>query len=580
MKTKSIWLILSPVKSKIKKVFFMSVLSSICSIVMVVSLAFFVFSLEVSSYPKWGLVITATVLVSFSFLLRIYSTKVSHLAAFELEYSLRMSLCEKLARLSVGKTTEIGTGALSKIVYDDVKNLHGFVADSTPLLPSAIVTVFVVPLILLYFDWRLALLNIILLFIIYFLTSRFKQRNIQLIVQYGKSREIVNNSIIEYIQAMPVVRTFDNDSISFSRYQEALNSYSLFVSRWYRDISSFGNLLQFLFNPLLVLTFLLWFGAWLFFDDILAVESWVGILLLSSSLSELIYPWFLMQTTIQSANNSAQRIFQIQDLDEVEDMDKHSAQKLKNFSIEFKNINFSYQKDGVKTLKNLNFKVDDGRSCALVGESGSGKSTIVNILLRFWDNYDGQITIGGVDIKEMSLNTLRHMISYVSQDTFLFSASIAENIKMGKLSASMEEIVEVAKLVRMHELILKLPNGYDTKLGERGVGLSGGQKQRIAIARAILKNAPILLLDEPTASTDPENEIEIMSSLKMLAKGKTVVIVTHRFSTISSCDEILFLKNGQIIEQGKHHELLAMSGSYAKLSSLNKINSQWTLKNH
>lgn len=576
MKNNSIWEILNPVKKQINLTYFCAILSSIFSISAITSLAFFITSLDENYFP-WKIIFITTLMIFLAFICRIYSSRTSHLAAFKLEHILRLKLCQKFNRISLGQIQMLGTGTMSKVIYDDVKELHGFVADSTPLFPGIFVALILIPTLLFYFNWQLALLNIFLLIGIFLFIQIFQKQNIELMQQYNKSRESVNSSIIEYIQAMPIVRTFDSGYHTYTNYQNALNNYSKFVSKWYRDVAGFGNWLQLLFNPLLILIFLLWLGSWLYIGNQITAFTWIAIILLSSGLSEIIQPWFMMQTAVEAANIAVNRIYEIQNLPELSEVKATEAKLPKDSSIEFKNVSFNYNNQNDNALSNISFIIPSGHRSALIGPSGAGKTTIARLIPRFWDVTAGAILIGGVDIRNISSTALMDQIAFVFQDNFLFSFSIAENIRIGKLNATDEEIIEAAKLAQAHDFIMELPNKYKTNVGERGVFLSGGQKQRITIARAILQNKPILILDEATAFADPENEHKIMQALTALMKNKTVVIVAHRLSTIKNCDEIFVFDHGKLIEKGNHQTLINLSGLYSQLWKHNQIVENWQL---
>ncbi len=583
-KKKGLLAILSPVKSTIFKAMALNSLGVIFSLLGLVFLSFSLTALARGeklvllgfNFNLLDTILVLTFLLFGGFLSKGFSFLVSHYGAFRLESILRKNISTHLAKVPLGFINTKGSGALKKIMQDDVKNLHAFVADSTPMLSRSIISPILTLVILFLADWRLALASMSVLAVGFFAMSFAMQDHEYYRSRYEQAQQNINKAVVEFIQAMPVVRTFEDGSSSFKRYKDSLDDYRHNINEWMDKGKTSGRLGMVILTPLptLIMVFLTAIGLKTFFT--LELSSFMLVLFLSTGLADAMMPLMWMNQLIKKSQTSAFAIHELLNTQELKQ--SKNPKKPKNYDISFKDVSFAYTKGGNLAIENINLNIPSGSVCALVGSSGSGKSTIAKLIPRFWDVTKGEIKIGEINVKDMAFEDLMNTVSFVFQDTFLFDESIRDNIALAKTDASDEEIQKSAKAAMIHDFILTLPKGYDTKAGDRGTKLSGGQKQRITIARAILRDAPIIILDEATAFADPENEEEIVHALANLTKGKTVLIIAHRLSTIKDVEQIIVLDKGRVSERGNHQELLEKNGSYAKLWNYYKRAEKWSLE--
>lgn len=575
--------ILKPVKKTIILAMSLNSLSAIFNIASIVLLSYSLsFLIEKKDLIIFGLelnllntILILALLIISSFLLKTASFTISHLGAFSLEEILRTKLSAHLAKVPLGVIISRGSGELKKVVQEDVRELHVFVADSTPLIARSLITPFGL-IILFVVDWRLALASLAVpIFGIIAMSFAFKDSSYYA-KKYENSKIAINKALIEFIQAMNVVRTFEDGSSSFKRYNNALDSFRANVNEWMDKTRLSGKLGMVILTslPTLIMVFLI--SILLKNYDDLSLSAFILALFLSTSLAEGLMPLMWMNNMIRKARNSALKIFEILDIKELAQAKNPKIPA--NYDIEFQNVSFAYENSNNFALENISFKIPQNSKTALIGPSGSGKSTIAKLLPRFWDIDKGSIKIAGVDIREMEFETLMKTVSFVFQDTFLFNDSIYNNILLAKPNATKDEVYEAAKQAQIHDFILNLPNGYDTKAGDRGANLSGGQKQRITIARAILQNNPIIILDEASSFADPENEEEITKALAKLSKDKTLLIIAHRLTSIKDVEQIIVLNEGKIEEKGNHEELMSNKSKYFELYEAFLEASSWNLK--
>ena len=497
------------------------------------------------------------------FLLKTFSFQVSHLAAFRLEQILRTELSEHLARVPLGFIINTGSGALKKVMLDDVKNLHAFVADTTPFIGRTAVAPILSLILMFVLDWRLAVAGVSVLFIGGVIMSVVMRDSEILRKDYEQSQEQINSAVIEFVQAMPVVRTFDDGTSSFGRYNKALDYFRVSLSRWVEKTGVSGRLGIIILSAVPTLISVSAAGAFFIHKGTLDFSVFLASLFISTGMADAMMPLMWLTNFIKKSGASAIRIQEILDTKTLAEPDNPKFPK--SFDVEFENVSFRYEDRDEYALKDVSFIVPQGTVTALVGPSGAGKSTVAKLIPRFWDVECGMIRIGGADIRDISTEALMNTVSFVFQDTFLFHDSIASNILMANPHASSDDMIEAAKAAQIHDFIMSLPDGYETKAGDRGVRLSGGQKQRITIARAILRNSPVVVLDEATAFADPENEEEIIRAISNLTKNKTVIVIAHRLSTITDVNSIVVFDKGKVSETGRHDELLMKDGVYARL---------------
>jgi len=577
------WHIMAPVRGQIRVAMGLSCLSCLCTLAALAALAAAVHALhsDAASWSPWSTMGVALAATVAAFVLRRVAFDQSHYAAFKLETLLRTQLTHAIGQWPLGRVQTVGAGALAKVVFDDVKALHVFVADSTPLYARAYFLPLATLGVLLWLDWRLALAAVAVLAAGMAMLAGILKNRADIMRRYHQARERVSSAIIEYVQAMPVVRLFDTGHTTFGRYQRALEDYLHMLGGWWEKTGLAAKTSMAILNPMPTLAVLLWLGAWWLWRDGagggLDFSTWVAVLLLGTGMAEALTPLHNLGHMIDSAKLSIARIQEVLAAPPLPQVAR-AATLPHDASVVFEDVSFRYERDDADALSHVSFSAAPGTVTALVGPSGAGKTTVTRLLARFWDVTSGRITIGGVDVRDLPLDTLMAQVSLVFQDTFLFAGSIAENIRLGMPDATQAQVEAAARAAQAHDFIAALPQGYDTPAGERGVFLSGGQRQRITIARAILQNRPILLLDEATAFADPENEAALVAALSVLMRGKTVLMVAHRLATISDADQILVFDRGCLVEHGRHDALLRQHGVYARLWDGTQRAQRWALR--
>lgn len=561
----SAWQIMGPVRGQIRIAMALAVLAALFGLAAMGLLALTVQQLiDHSGHWPWQAGLGVLACTMLAYLLRLKAFDQSHYAAFRLETLLRQQLSSHLAKVSMGYIESVGAAALAKVIHDDVKALHLFVADSTPLYARAYLTPVLTLVVLLWLDWRLALGALAVLIVGFGVLSLAMRNRQEMVRRYNEAREQVSAAVVEFVQAMPVVRTFDSGQATFGRYQRALEAYLATLGRWYRDAGFSARFSMALLNPLPTLLVLLWLGAWLSWHEALSFTTWLAVLLVGTGMAEAMMPAMSLSHMVDKVKLSIARIGQVLAAPVLPTL-ATPGRPPADTGIEFDRVSFRYVADASEALREVSFRIPPGSVTALVGPSGAGKSTVARLIPRFWDVDAGSIRIGGVDIRELGSDDLLRQVAFVFQDTFLFADSIAANIRLGVPNADMAAVVAAARAAQAHDFITALPQGYETLAGERGAFLSGGQRQRITIARAILQNRPILVLDEATAFADPENEAVLIAALSELMRGKTVIMVAHRLNTIRDADQILVFDRGRLAEMGRHPTLVDAGGVYARL---------------
>ena len=473
------------------------------------------------------------------------SLMLSHIAAFNILYEIRMQLVQKMVRLPLGFFSRRASGELKKIMSDDVERIELFIAHYIP----DIVTALLFPLILVSYmfavDWRLAIVVLAVLAMAFYVMGRMytgkKIREVS--KRYVETLGRMNASIVEYIRGIQVVKTFTESTNAYRKLNDDIKEYRKFANEV--NVQYQPTYVGFLTILSSALLFIIPVAVWLLvgsasyatFVPVLLMFLFFGVAVFFPVLKLLWIGSFLNQN-----NMGVQKIDDILYMDEIEEPDipRHP----KDASVEFRNVSFAY--DTTPILKAISFISHPGTITALVGPSGAGKSTVAMLAARFWDVQSGEILIGGVPVKEIPTSVLMDNVAFVFQDNMLFFDTIEENIRMGNKTATFEEVARAACAAQCHEFIESLPNGYQTLVGEGGIYLSGGEAQRIALARAILKDSPIILLDEATAFADPENEGKILAAFSHLIKGKTVLVIAHRLSTITNADRILYVDKEEL----------------------------------
>jgi ATP-binding cassette subfamily B protein len=503
----------------------------------------------------------------------------SHMAAFGTLYELKIYFANHITKIPLGYHLTIGSGRMRKIMDENIESIEGFIAHQLPDFVAAITAPIAMFVVLFAVDWRFGIasfVGIILAFCVEFMgygTDEMKTN----MKNYQTSLEEMTNSSVEYVRGMPVVKAFNQTTNSFERLEKAITAYTDWVLKfslgWQNYMPAFTTIIN---NIYLILIPMGIFVGSRASDYKSFAMTFIFYLLFTPAIAGILNKIMYVSEAFMQINGNVERMDEILNIPTLAEPDH--PKNLVNHDVIFSDVSFSYtgNKEAL-ALEHVSFHVEQGEFAAIVGPSGGGKSTIANLISRFWDVTEGVVMIGGVDIREISQVELMKHISFVFQDTFLFKQSILDNIRMGRPEATEEEVTAAAKAAQCHEFIIKLPRKYDTVIGTKGIHLSGGERQRIAIARAILKDAPILVLDEATAFSDSENEYLIQKAFECLMEKKTVIMIAHRLSTIMRADQILVVEEGHLVESGKHEELLHRNGQYAMMWDSYKNSLEWKI---
>ena len=487
------------------------------------------------------------------------ATGLSHDIAFFTQRELRFELAGKLARVPLGFLDKRAKGEFRNLLVDDVEFIEDGMAHLVPEVAAAVVAPAVALLVMLALDWRLALLMVLPIAIGMTMLSVLLKRGEGPTRDYFALQDRVAVAMAEIAESLPTIRAFNQDAQATARARGIFSEMSRFSNAWVRLAVVPGSAAQVLLS-----SHLLFVGPVGLF---MAANGWVSVGMLAAFLA-VAYGFGDLFSAVHGISHrvmrQAQLLERIDALKAAVELPVRDGGKVpEDASIRFEGVSFSYGTREV--LSDIAFGLAPGRCVALVGPSGSGKSTIARLIARFHDVDGGSVRIGAVDVRDMPTDVLHRQVAFVFQDVFLFGGTVAENIRLGRADATDDEVIAAARQAQAHDFIARLPQGYDTVLGERGLGLSGGERQRISIARAILKDAPILVLDEATAFADPENEALIQDAIALLARDRTVVVIAHRLHTIVQADEILVLDRGRIVERGSHAELVAKDGLFARM---------------
>lgn len=554
---------------------FLSSLAAIASFVPYIAVYFIIRSI-LSVYPDMGSLdvgavtgyawmalggIIANILLYF---LAIFS---SHMAAFGTLYELKVYFADHITKIPLGYHLTIGSGRLRKIMDENIESVEGFIAHQFPDFVASVTAPIVMVILLLAVDWRFglaSLVGIILAFGAEFLgfgSGAMKEN----MAKYQTALEEMNSAAVKYVRGMAVVKAFNQTASSFERLKDAIHQYTEWVLKfslgWQNFMPAFTTIINNIYLILIPTGILIGSRAK---DYKTFAMTFIFYLLFVPAISGVLNKIMYISESFMQIDGNVARMDEILNIPEMPETahPKHPD----NDDVVFENVAFSYTgKEEELALEQVSFTAKQGQVTAIVGPSGGGKSTIANLISRFWDVTDGAVKIGGTDIREMAQEDLMRRVSFVFQDIFLFKQSILDNIRMGNPNATEEQVVEAAKAAQCHEFIMNLPDGYHTVVGTKGIHLSGGERQRIAIARAIIKDAPIIVLDEATAFSDPENEYLIQKAFEKLMGKKTVIMIAHRLSTVRRADKILVMEKGHLVEEGKHDSLVAAGGRYAKM---------------
>ncbi|WPB73658.1 ABC transporter ATP-binding protein [Archangium violaceum] len=497
----------------------------------------------------------------------------AHVAAFRILHELRLRLAKKLGAVPLSFFSRRGAGELKKTLLDDVNQIEAFVAHHFPDAVAAFIVPLSTAIALLWVDWRMALASLVMAPLAV-LTMAIAMRDVgKAHQQWNDIQSRMNTSLLEYLRGIHVIKTFGLSARRFGdlsrSIEEGLAWMEGFMRTNGRGYGAFGALIG---SSLVVLVPM---GGWLYTQGTLSLESLVLFLVLGPqllmSMMRLMFAWGNVDR-IQAGNARIQAILTTPDLESNE-----SPVRPAHDGVAFRGVGFRYDEGGPAVLHGVSFEAPPGKVTALVGPSGAGKTTLVRLVPRLWEATSGTVELGGADVRRVPLDALLSRISMVFQDVFLFHGTVLENLRLARPDATVEQIDAACRAARAYDFIQTLPQKYDTMLGERGSRLSGGEKQRLSIARALLKDAPVLLLDEATAFADPENEARIQEALSELCAGRTVLVVAHRLSTIATADHIVVLDGGRVNDQGTHAELLARCALYQRLWTSHTEALDWSL---
>ena len=521
--------------------------------------------------PHYGWM--AVLFAVLAYLIYIAALMCSHLSAFRVATNLRLEVSEHLATLPLGFTETFGSGKLRKIIHESTGAAETFLAHQLPDKYNAMATPIGLLVLLLVFDWRLGLLSLVPVALGFVIMSAMTGRRMaDKMRQYGNALESMSNEAVEYVRGIPVVKTFGQSVFSFKKFKATIDEYEKWVIAYTKELRMPMMLYTAAING--VFAFLI-VGGLLFTRNGVTSEFLLNLLfyiiitpVISLTLTRIMY---MSENELVVADALA-RVDSVLDAEPVPENDH--PRHPKDASVSLKDVHFSY--DGkTDVIKGVSLKIQPGQMVAFVGPSGGGKSTLANLICRFFDVQSGSVRVGGADVRDIPKEELMDTISFVFQNSRLLKGSILDNVRLGRAQATEAEVLAALKAAQCMDIVEKFPEGIHTVIGTKGVYLSGGEQQRIAIARAMLKNAPILLLDEATAFADPDNEAKVQAAFAQLAKGKTVLMIAHRLSTVANADCIYMVQDGQIAESGTKDELCAQNGLFARMWQEYQASVQW-----
>ena len=521
------------------------------------------------THNGWMAVLFAVI----SVLVYIAGLMCSHLGAFRIATNLRIAAMEHIVKLPLGAAEAFGSGKLRKIVNESSAATETYLAHQLPDRAGAIATPCGLLALLFVFDWRLGLLSlapVLLGFLI--MMAMTGPRMQQKMTEYQNSLEDMSNEAVEYVRGIPVVKTFGQTIFSFKKFKDSIDRYQKWVIAYTKELRTPMMCYTAAING--VFAFLIAGGLFLTRNGVTAefLLNLIFYIVITPIISVTLTKIMFQSENAMIVDDALQRIDSVLNLKPLEETGHPLSPK--DGSVELQHVRFSY--DGEKdVLKDISLSIPAGHTVAFVGPSGGGKTTLANLISRFFDPQSGTVKIGGVDVKDIPKEELMNTVSFVFQNSRLIKASILENVRMGKPDASREEIMKALENAQCADIIEKLPNGVDTVIGTKGVYLSGGEQQRIAIARVMLKNAPVVILDEATAFADPDNEARVQAAFSNLSRCKTVIMIAHRLSTVTNVDTIYVVKDGTIAESGTSRELLAQEGLFSRMWKNYRTSVQW-----
>ena len=532
---------------------------------------------DLADTPLWDYALAAFIVSVTNVLLYFAALILSHLAAFRIETNMRRKAMQRLMRVPLGFFDTQNTGRMRKIIDEDSGQTHTFVAHLLPDVASCVVAPIGVIVLLFSVDWQLGAAAMIpLIGAIGIMGYMMNPKNNQFQRLYLDAQEKMGAEAVEYVRGIPVVKVFQQTVFSFKRFYDSIISYRDLVIKctlvWHTPMSFYIlaiNAFAFVLVPTAII--LIGHGG----DTTTIVANVILYVVIAPLIASNVMKAMYLSQDLFMANEAVERLEQ---LTHIAPLSQHDDPKrAEAYDIRFNNVSFRYEGAEKDAVSHINLTIPEGKTVALVGASGSGKTTIARLIPRFWDVRHGSVTIGGVDVRDMRKEELMRNVSFVFQNTRLFKTSLIENLRYGNPDATTEQLNRAINLSQSREIIDRLPQGLDTVIGAEGTYLSGGEQQRIVLARAILKDAPIVVLDEATAFADPENEQLIRKALAHLTQGKTVLMIAHRLTTVQDADSIVVVNDGEIVEQGKHEELLSEEKYYYRMWNEYQQSVSWKL---
>ena len=499
-----------------------------------------------------------------SMIIYIVALMCSHIAAFRIQANMRSAMMHKIVKLPLGFMDQDGSGKIRKIVQASSEATETYLAHQLPDRAGAIATPIGLLVLLVVFDWRLGLLSLVPVVTAFLIMSSMTGKNMEIkMKEYQNSLEEMSSEAVEYIRGIPVVKTFGQSVFSFKRFRKAIDNYEKWVISYTKDMRlpmvGYTTTINAVFAILIAAAF--WFSKGT--DDKTFLLNLLFYIIITPIITVTLNKIMYSSENKMLVEDALKRVDGILEREPLEQAKEPKMPK--DASIVFENASFRY-KDGITdALHGVNLKIEPGEHVAFVGPSGGGKTTLASLIARFFDVTEGKLVVGGVNVKEIADEKLMETVSFVFQDSKLLKMSIYDNIRMGKKDATKEQVLHALKEAQCMDIIEKMPQGIDTVIGTRGTYVSGGEAQRLSIARAMLKDAPILILDEATAFADPDNEVKVQEAFSRLSKGKTVIMVAHRLSSVTNADCICVLKDGEIVETGNHESLTKQNGIYAHM---------------
>lgn len=524
------------------------------------------------TYNGWMAVMFAVIAV----LVYIAGLMCSHLGAFRIATNLRLQSMNHIVKLPLGFAEHFGSGKLRKIVNESSAATETYLAHQLPDRANALATPCGLLVLLFVFDWRLGLLSLapVLLGFLIMMAMTGKEMQ-QKMKEYQNALDDMSNEAVEYVRGIPVVKTFGQTIFSFKKFKDSIDRYKVWVIAYTKQLRTPMMFYTAAINGVFVFLIA---GALLFTQDQVTTEFLLNLvfyIIITPIISVTLTRIMFQSENAMIVDDALQRIDSVLNLEPL----KETAHPMhpKDGSVELEQVHFSY--DGEKeVLKGVSLSIRAGQTVAFVGPSGGGKTTLANLISRFFDPQSGTVRVGGVDVRDIPKEELMNTVSFVFQNSRLIKASIFENVRLGKPEATREEVMAALKNAQCDDILEKLPDGMDTVIGTKGVYLSGGEQQRIAIARVMLKNTPIIILDEATAFADPDNETRVQAAFSKLSQGKTVIMIAHRLSTVAGADRIYVVKDGQIAESGSSRELMERGGLFARMWQNYQTSIQWKVQ--